>query len=404
MSLYRLEQTGDVDELTWLLGDSDSSAVRARAAEALGRLDVDTKVVDALVTAVQDDEDPTVQMAAIEALDEQGQEALERLFSGLSGADVSPDGAEWKRARAFTGALDDDRPKVRMAAVSVLGSLGHHQAIDALVARLDDEHWQVRERTAAACGDIGDPAATDALVALLAEDRTPVRRAAAAALGTIGGAKALDALTAALAEDDDETVRWTAADALGGFGRADPVGPLVDALSDDAEVVRRAAVFSVVELLGEVPAERSHEVRESVATQSASADEAVIDPLLFLLDRSSQVATRRNGTWLLGRVAGPDDEAALDALVARLDDDDRMTTQFAATSLTAIGGDTVEEALLDFLESGGSENGRAMAAFALGKVGTGQAREYLDALVDTTESDAVRRRAFGALSKLGGRT
>jgi HEAT repeat protein len=43
------------------------------------------------------------------------------------------------------------------------------------------------------------------------------------------------------------------------------------------------------------------------------------------------------------------------------------------------------------------------AAFTLGKVGGERARRELDQLIDQTDDEEVRKRAFSALSKLGGR-
>jgi HEAT repeat protein len=81
-----------------------------------------------------------------------------------------------------------------------------------------------------------------------------------------------------------------------------------------------------------------------------------------------------------------------------------MTAQFAVTSLATIGGDSVETALLELLsDREASTDAQAMAAFGLGKVGGDRARKRLNTLVDNTDDEEVRKRAFSALSKLGGR-
>jgi HEAT repeat protein len=51
-----------------------------------------------------------------------------------------------------------------------------------------------------------------------------------------------------------------------------------------------------------------------------------------------------------------------------------------------------------------SADARAKAVFVLGKVGGERARERLSRLVDRADDDNVRKQAFSALSKLGGRT
>jgi HEAT repeat protein len=48
-------------------------------------------------------------------------------------------------------------------------------------------------------------------------------------------------------------------------------------------------------------------------------------------------------------------------------------------------------------------NARAQAVFTLGKVGGERSRRRLDELPDETEDEGIRKRAFSALSKLGGR-
>ena len=46
---------------------------------------------------------------------------------------------------------------------------------------------------------------------------------------------------------------------------------------------------------------------------------------------------------------------------------------------------------------------RAQAVFTLGKVGGERSRQRIDKLLDETESEEIRKRAFSAISKLGGR-
>ncbi|WP_137287239.1 HEAT repeat domain-containing protein [Halorussus salinisoli] len=403
-SLFELEKTGDVDELTSLLTNSNSEPVRRRAADILGEVEAENyEVLDPLVTAAQSDDSETVRAAAIDALDQR--HAVERLVAALTGEEVPTDGAEWARAEALVETLSADQPELRMASANALGRLGNKAGTKALVGRLDDPDQRVRVRAARALGRIDDPRAVSALRKRLADESVEVRREAADSLGRIGGEEALTALLGLL-DDESETVRRIAANSLGNFGSAKPLDALVSLLSDESETVRRAAVFSLIELLSNAPGQQSHELRERMVEKlSANDHRSVVDSLVEILDQGTQPHQRRNAAWLLGRVTGDRNrEAAIEALASVLDDKDGMTAQFAATSIATVGGDVAEDALLDVLDDPEvSSDARAKAAFTLGKVGGERARQRLDDVIDDTDDEEVRKRAFSALSKLGGR-
>jgi HEAT repeat protein len=231
-----------------------------------------------------------------------------------------------------------------------------------------------------------------------------VRREAADALAAIGTERALSPLLRAVDDENDE-VRYAAVMALGGYRGTAAIDPLIAALDDDSDVVRRAAVFSIIELLAGAPTKQSHRIRETVVDRLESADRSVVDPLVELIEQSNQPRERRNAAWLLGRVVGESGrEAAVDALIDALDAADGTTAQFAATSLVELGGETVEVGLLDLLSDADAAPAvRSKAVFVLGKVGGGRARDRLENMLDRTDDERVRKQAFSALSKLGGR-
>jgi HEAT repeat protein len=403
MSLYQLEKDRDVDSLLDHLKLGDSPAIRERAAEILGEVvEGEPQAIDALVTAARSDDDEGVRGAAIDALDAIGGEALERLIGDMAGIDT--EGATWVRAEAFVEALSSGRPELRMAAANALRRLGDPGALPALVDTLDDPNPRVRARAARACGAIGDERAAPALANRLSDPDGRVRRDAADALAAIGTERALAPLLGAVTDANDQ-VRYAAVMALGSYQGPEAIDPLITALDDESDVVRRAAVFSIIELLAAAPTEQSHRIRETVVDRLESADRSVVDPLVELLAESEQARERRNAAWLLGRVtgeAGRDD--AVEALVDALAADDGTTAQFAATSLVELGGTAVEDALLDLLEDPDpSETARSKAVFVLGKVGGERARDRLERLLDRTDDEEVRKQAFSALSKLGGR-
>jgi HEAT repeat protein len=196
---------------------------------------------------------------------------------------------------------------------------------------------------------------------------------------------------------------------MGNFGNARPVDGLIEALSDEDPSVRRTAVYSIIELLSNVPTDQSHEIRETVVDKLSETDDAsVVVPMIDILEESTQNRQRRNTAWLLGRVVGQDSDGygrIVRALVETLEDEDQMTRQFAATSLAEIGGTQVETRLLNVLDDESRPTDvRAQAVFTLGKVGSERSRKRLDDLIDNTESEQLREKAFSAISKLGGRS
>jgi HEAT repeat protein len=409
MSLYEYERNGEAQELIRVLRSSDNSEVRKRAAAILGRLeehDDRRDIVSALVTAVERDESDAVVAAAVDGLNQLGQDALEELITSMADVDLNADAADWVKAKAFVRALAVDIPELRMAAANALGELEEPDAIPQLVGRFEDPDPRVRARVARACGIINDPRATDALEGLLTDPKATVRREAADSLGRIGNRQALQALLQ-LYDDDSERVRRIAVSGFGKFSNDRPVEHLIDALADGSAAVRRTAVFSLIELLSNVPTEQSHEIRETVVEKlSATEDGTVVAPRVEIREPSTQASQRRNTAWLLGRVM--DDESnrdAVDALVTALEDGGQMTQQFAATSLADIGGTYVEKELLEIATDPERDSDvRAQAVFTLGKVGDEETAEKIERLLEDAEDEQVRERAFSALSKLGGRT
>ncbi len=409
MSLFEYERKGQAQELIGLLRRSDNPEVRRRAAEALGRLeDHDDRddIINALVEAADEGDSDQVVAAAIDALNNQGQDALETLITTMADVNLDDGAADWVKAKAFVRALDASVPELRMAAANALGELDQSDAVPKLVEAFDDDDPRVRARAARACGEIGDPRATSGLRGLLADSVAGVRREAAEALGRIGNREALQALLE-MYDDTDERVRRVAVSAFGNFENDRPVGPLVSALDDESAAVRRTAVYSLIELLSNVPTQKSHEIRETVVEQlSDTDDETVVEPLVDILTESTQAAQRRNTAWLLGRVMDdPHNHDAVDALVEALSEGGQMTQQFAATSLAKIGGNHVERRLLEIAEDMDADSdARGHAVFTLGKVGDEETGHRLEQLLDDTEDEQVRQKAFSALSKLGGRT
>ena len=411
MTLFELERNADFDGLVTYLEQSSNPDIRRRAADVLGGLHTEAvdepgtreEVIDALVETAKDDENDGVRAAAIDALDQYGQDALEQFIGEISGTDID-DVATWKKAQILAKGLDADVPELRMAAATGLGRIGENNVVSTLVDSIDDPDPRVRKRIARALGRIESPEGVPALTERLHEDQYDVRIEVAYALADIGTNNALRELTG-IADADDEVLRRIAVDALGRLGSTEAVEILAGALSDESDAVRRTAMFSLVQLLSEAPADASHQVREKIVDELAEANEReAVEPLIEILDRSSETAQRRNAAWLLGRIATEEYRSnAQDALIETLADDDEMTSKFAATSLALLDGGDLEDRLLEIVEEDTRDDEmRVKALFVLGKIGGDDARDRIASFVDRTDNDRLRKRGFSALSKLGG--
>ena len=400
-SLFQLERERDIGGLAELLESSDNPKIRARSAEILGDFDeMEDTGLEALVDAIQTDESEVVRAAAIDAMTNLGR--TDALLAALD-REIDDAAADWSKAETFVSDLDSEETTLRMAAANVLGEIGSDSAVKPLTNHLDDPNPRVRARIARALGKIGDRRATEGLVEHLEGEPLGVRREVADALGYIGGDKAVTGLVD-VADDKSEAMRRTIASSLGEFGDPRAIDTLVDLLEDESDLVRKAATFSLIEILSNVSTDRSDELRnEIVGKMSARDDASIIESLVEIIEEGSQLHQRRNATWMLGRVAGPESqEKAIEALIGALADEDNLISQFAATSLSEIGSREVETALIHHIDTAHDDESIAMAAFTLGKVGGERAKSRLEKLVDETENEEVRRRAFSAISKLGG--
>ncbi len=411
MSLFQFEREANFDELITYLENSSNPKIRARAAEILGGLEAQAsettyprkEVVESLIAVAKDDDSEKVRAAAIDALDQYGQTALEEFIGELSGTDMD-EVAEWKKAQILAQRLDADVPELRMAAATGLGRIGQDNVVKPLVQNIDDPDPRVRKRITLALGRIGSPESVPALAKKLHEDQYDIRIESAYALADIGTTNALRTLTE-ITDDDDEVLRRIAVDALGRLGSIEAVEILAEALSDDSDAVRRTAMFSLVQLLSEAPVETSHRIREKIVDELAKANQReAVEPLIEILDRSSETAQRRNAAWLLGRVTTDDlQPKAEKALIDTLSDDDEMTAKFAATSLANLDGNDLEQKLLNLVENNSNDDGsRSKALFVLGKIGGEHARSRIETFIDRTDNDYLRKQGFSALSKLGG--
>lgn len=391
--LWELATDGAVRDLVAHLEHGRTPVVRRRAAELLGGfVDVDdgddrTRVRNALVTAVREDEDRSVQARAIDALAEFEDDGLETLVEDLADADptVSP---EWVTVRGLVDWLDADYPEFRMVAAAVLGRLGEERALPALLEAVTDSDPRVRSRVVRALGRLADPRSVDALASRLDDPDPSVRRGAARALGEVRTEAALDALVPA-ALDDDEQLRRVVVDQLGQFGSFKPVVVLVRSLEEGTGPVQRSAALSLVELLAAVPDGKSRRFRRGLGDRldETTAPDAV-STLLDLVTDGTSPSRRRNATWLVSRLVSDPEGDVLDALVRGLEDADEETARLATRPLIEADGDEVDRRLRRYVEEErGTAASRDRAEVVLRERGSAPERNRL---ADTVEYTYVR--------------
>jgi HEAT repeat protein len=206
----------------------------------------------------------------------------------------------------LVAALRDEDREVRRAAMGALKQIGN-PAVEPLVATLRDENSAVRRRAVQVLTSLGwapvndtqrawhaiargggwkeeevvrlGAAAVEPLMAALKDSASEVRVAAAQALIQIGNT-AVAPLATAL-QEEEPWVRWAAAQALGLIGDTRAVEPLMAALKDSASEVRRAAAGA----LGLIDVERALILIVRLATGDSDNAQYEIRLLQRILER-----------------------------------------------------------------------------------------------------------------------
>ena len=122
-------------------------------------------------------------------------------------------------------ALNDDDSSVQSAAIEALGKLGDNELLPSLINTLGHDDWMIRRDAVEALGNLGDKAAVPHLISVLNSEDDVLNRwareRAAEALGKLGDNSAVPHLINTLnSEDDlfDWGARQRAAEALGELG------------------------------------------------------------------------------------------------------------------------------------------------------------------------------------------
>lgn len=357
--------------VSMVAGDSFRHA-RIGASTALGQMR-ETSAASVLRTAAESDDEPTVRLAAAQALAGIGETGL------------------------LIEQLQSPVPDVRAEAATKLGELDEKRAIDPLIGALGDSYATVRGAALTSLRQIGW---TPVGVKRRPEDPRYSRWMTRAE--QLGRAGVSDAEQAALLTEDlaaeDPRVRQAALEAL--QKRADPASypAIVLRLDDEHRLVRRTAA-EVLTSLGAIPLEGGPAAAYRVAMgdlQGAAALPEVAKPALLRALREHEANDRAEAARTLVMLGG--DDVAV-ALRETLEDPESYVRTHAILALGAVAGaDAVEPLALRLADEHSvvrTASGRTLAA--LGEPGA-------EALIAGLEhpSELAREAAASALVLAGG--
>ena len=251
--------------------------IRRMAAGLLGRTSVDGAGV-ALVRVVDDDDDPGVRVAALEAL------------ASLGGPPTA--------AAAAEACLVDPDARVREAAVRTLGAVARDPAAIFAIPRIDDltEDPDPNVRAAMAClfGSVGLDSDAEAIIAALLDGTDDDERAAGLRAMRRLGRPVPAGIAGSLLADPSPRVRAAAFDAIAGSGEAGAwTAEALAALDDESRLVRIAAA-RLLGGLDRVPAG----LLAVLERGSARAQDAALDAL----DAHGPEVREGIIAWMLGRI------------------------------------------------------------------------------------------------------
>jgi HEAT repeat protein len=280
---------------------------------------------------------------------------------------------------ALDRALGDSHPKVRIAAACCAADLGHHGAVDRLVAMIEDSDIDVRLTAVGALGTIGEKRAASAVARVLRSEIGQLRYQAAISLAEIKGEDAGPEL-AGLLDDPEAQVRWAAVAALGDVECDGYRDEVASCLSDDDETVRFEAALTLARLKDG----RGVDVLGQNVTHRERAY-PVCEVLGSLRDERARPYLRKawKRVWLhpltrmraAASLAMLRDEEAFDFLAKKAVSRRRFIREAALELLAEVGGDECLKILVGAL---GDPRVTGVAAGALGKLGDERAVEPLE--------------------------
>jgi HEAT repeat protein len=314
----------------------ENSHVRAVAVQALSCLD-DQQALEPLAKMVRDNS-WEVRSVLLDALEN---------FSAPRCVDVC------------AGFLKDEAPELRVRAIELLSRKNDSRAITSIIAALVDENGLVREaaetnlkildanweKTEYAKG------ATSSLLPALKHKDDSIREKAADTLRLIGQTRAMNSYLAAEMGTKSNTavpvlanalkifnrdLRQAAAEALGRTGDHAAVEPLVEALTDEDQWVREAALYSL-NLLNWKPANDLEVVLKAVILQRWDSaivfDALALEPLVMMLNCDDPEVVKS----AIGALAQINDHRATEPLRIVMRHPQKIVRAAAAQALKIIG-------------------------------------------------------------------
>ena len=299
--------------------------------------------------------------------------------------------------RRLIDLLDDDDPKMRIAALQILHGRSIPGLEDQILRRLGDEEPNVQRTAAQVLAGRADPAALQALTARLADEQDPARAAIVATVARYPMPDLRSALQPALTAAS-ATMRAGAMQALGARALSVPLGPLLQALADDSPAVRLAAVEALARRADPAATrgllncltDSSQHVREqalnALVPRRVKA-EAFIDAYLAqVIDDSPSGHGWRPRPLIVPAMP----RRLVDALITRLSSDNSGIRVRAADALAAAHPPRLEQQLISMLTS---RNPDLREAAAQASAGRREPRLLAQLLTSLTDGHAAARLA-----------
>jgi len=390
-----LRDIGDPRATPALVNELDRGRIgREQVLDALRVLGDQRALVPVL--GLVSDKDPAVRLAAMRAL-------RPLLARGSRAADVVSD------------LLDDPELEIRVLAAEYLGLMASEVAVPALreIAASGSAEIRLRSAAVSALGEIGHPSASKTLLAILRDGPASVQLAAANSLIYIQDPTTVEPLLE-LAGKAPAATRAAAVRTLGGVLRDRRNQPARRALEEiavegslDLGLSATAALGAMADpasretllrLAGAGPIDRRRAAIEALGNLPDAPGDR--DLVLFLLDqlRSTDDRVAATAAWALGKRGAAGARPVLVRACRRRG----FATPVNASAALALLADRADAASIIDLLHHRSRLVRANAVFAAGRLQLAEARAQVIALVDGDPSWLVRLAAVRALSRIGG--
>lgn len=353
----QLDEDVNIADIRALLHESTDSATRLQAVELLGTLADSVSpgerraIVDDLVGVVLDEQDTALRVAAIEALQVQEDETIDRLVE-VTARRLGPDTSDAEIRDYFLPWLTAARSEFRIVGAAAMEAYGDPSVALELEEAFSDSDPRVRARAVTAYGSLDDGTRASVVDPLLRDNNGFVRRAAVRALGSIGSADAQDRLMS-LTEADDRAIRRIALEHLGELDRPEAARALLRTVSEETGTVRVVAMDSLLQLLAAGETVTMSIVLNYFERRTAPEDRVTIAEMLQEMATGMADSVERQvlAAWLLGELCRETDHADVRRrLVQLLAADTPAVSELAAAYGRLLDGEGIERELQTLLQ------------------------------------------------------